>query len=140
MNNKNNLQFPVPSVRAIILNEKSEILFLKRAINDSYGGKWCLPGGKVDYGMSIEQALVNEVKEETNLDASETKFLFYLDGLPDEEYKDHYIIFYFECKVRGEIELNDESSEFVWINKSNLRRYNIAFKNDLAIEKYFLRS
>lgn len=53
----------VPSIRAIIRNEKDEILYIKRKGN----GKWALPAGGIELNESIFQCLQREVNEETGL-------------------------------------------------------------------------
>ena len=47
--------------------EKRELLFEKRTDN----GMWCVPGGALELGETLEQALQREVKEETSLDISD---------------------------------------------------------------------
>jgi 8-oxo-dGTP pyrophosphatase MutT (NUDIX family) len=47
------------------LEHKSEILLLHRHHHKSQGGKWGLPGGKVEEGEELTQALVREIMEET---------------------------------------------------------------------------
>jgi len=129
-------QNPIPSVRAIIKNVNGEVLILKRAAHGNYGNVWCLPGGKIDFVRSAEATVMKEVKEETNLNCTEVKFLFYLDGLPSQRYNTHYPTLYFKCKAEGQVKLNDESVEFAWVDKSNLQKYDIIFENDIAIERY----
>ena len=127
---------PFVAVRAIILREDKRILLLKRASNDAYGELWCLPGGKIDFGQTSEEAITREVKEETSLTCSRVCFLFYKDGLPQNEGEDHYLTLYFKCRVDGEIVLNKESSDFRWLEPAELDKYDIAFKNDEAIREY----
>lgn len=129
--------YPMLAVRAIITNEESEILILKRAHDDEYGGLWCLPGGKVDFGQTAEEAIEREVQEETSLGCTSTKFLFYMDGLPDEPEEKHYLTLFFRCEVKGDIKLNDESDAFFWIIPEKITNYRIAFKNNIAMEKYW---
>ena len=57
---------PVVGVGAIIL-EGDKILLEKRK-NMPSKGKWSVPGGLVELGESVENAVVREVKEETGLD------------------------------------------------------------------------
>jgi ADP-ribose pyrophosphatase YjhB (NUDIX family) len=49
---------------ACIINNKGQILLQKRS---KEGEIWGLPGGAVEIGESIEEAMVREVKEETGL-------------------------------------------------------------------------
>jgi mutator protein MutT len=128
---------PILAVRAIILNEDNRILILKRTVSSEYGDLWCLPGGKIDFGQTATKAISREVKEETSLICTAVKFLFYLDSLPQNLDQDHYLTLYFQCRVKGKIKLNRESSEFTWIVPKQINKYDIAFDNDNAIKKYW---
>jgi len=60
---------PVPAVRLIVVDSQKRVLLLKRQ-NTNYGsGMWCLPGGKVEYGQTVEEAAISELREETSLEA-----------------------------------------------------------------------
>jgi mutator protein MutT len=128
---------PIPVVRLMIENERGEILFLRRA-QTAYGeGGWCLPGGKVDYGETVEEAALKELREETALDGRELRFLFYQDSLPPEPDSMHCINFYFACGVSGDLDLNPESSECAWIGSADLDGYDIVFRNDEGVRRYW---
>ena len=128
---------PIPIVRLIILDHKGRVLILKRDQTDHSSGAWCLPGGKVDYGQTVEEAAAKELSEETNLVCTSMRFLFYQDSLPPEPGTMHCINLYLECSVKGTITLNDESSRFTWIRQGNLPDYEIAFLNDRAMLRYW---
>ncbi|MFW6131001.1 MAG: NUDIX hydrolase [Candidatus Aminicenantaceae bacterium] len=57
---------PIPSVAALIENEKYEILLIKRAVEPGKG-KWALPSGFVEIDETPEKACLRELKEETGL-------------------------------------------------------------------------
>lgn len=128
---------PIPVVRAVIVDGAGRVLLLQRA-NTSYGqGAWCLPGGKIDYGQNVSEALVREVREETDLEVQSAEFLLLQDSLPTEPGGMHCINLYFRCCANGELRLNDESSAFAWVTADNLDDYDIAFRNDEALRAHF---
>ncbi|RLE42793.1 NUDIX hydrolase [Candidatus Woesearchaeota archaeon] len=131
------MELPVLVVRVILEDPKGRVLLLKRASDSAYGGKWCLPGGKVDFGKSLEQACIDELKEETGLRVSGLRFLFYDENLPSPTHEGHFVTFYFRGDYRGSLCLNRESSEARWVAQSELANYDIAFGNREAIERYF---
>ena len=59
---------PIMAVAAmgILWNEEKGLLLEKRTDT----GDWCTPGGAIELGESLEEALRREIKEETNLDFS----------------------------------------------------------------------
>lgn len=49
---------PVPVVRLIVPNAEGRVLVLKRCNTGYGGGRWCLPGGKIDYGQTVEETIM----------------------------------------------------------------------------------
>lgn len=62
---------PIMAVAAmgILYNEEKGLLLEKRTDT----GEWCTPGGAIELGESLEEALKREIKEETNLDIANPK-------------------------------------------------------------------
>jgi mutator protein MutT len=60
-----------------ILIEDGKILIVKQEV--SRERHWSLPGGKLEYGETIEQCLVREVKEETGIDIKVKEMLYVTD-------------------------------------------------------------
>jgi ADP-ribose pyrophosphatase YjhB (NUDIX family) len=58
----------IPSVTAIVPNERGELLLVHKTDNDL----WALPGGAMDMGESMANTVVREVKEETGIDVAVT--------------------------------------------------------------------
>lgn len=129
--------YPVPAVRLIIPNAQGQILLLRRAVSDSFGGLWCLPGGKIDYGETISNTIKNELFEETMLSCIDFKFLFYQDSLPINPQEMHCLNLYFECAWSGNVQLNKESGSFIWLDEMEIDTYKITFNNDIALKEYW---
>jgi len=129
-------QHPVPAVRAVIRDSIGRILLLKRPAGDAGAGGWCLPGGKVDWGQTVEEALVREVLEETTLVCSGVRFLFYQDSPAMTPGGMHCINFYFACDVEGAVVLSEESAAFAWVAPTEVASYRIVFRNDEGLARY----
>jgi len=128
---------PYLAVRAIIANDSEKVLILKRANTVQGNGKWCLPGGNIEYGQTAVEAMVREIQQETSLRTKDIKFLFYLENLPSEESELHYVNLAFLCTAEGNLQLNYESSEYAWIDSADIHNYIIAFKNDEILKKFW---
>jgi len=128
---------PVVSVRLIIKNTDGKVLILQRPENSHGEGGWCLPGGKVDFGDTVEETVVKELKEETTLECTSARFLFYQDSLPSEESEMHIVNLYFECEAKGSIQLNEESAESAWIDEVGMDDYRFVFRNSEGLAQYW---
>jgi 8-oxo-dGTP pyrophosphatase MutT (NUDIX family) len=128
---------PIPVVRLILPDAERRVLILRRAAGTEGGGQWCLPGGKVDYGDTVEETVAKELREETSLVCDAARFLFYQDSPPMRPGGMHCINFYFECQTSGRLVLNDESSEWARIGPEDFASYEIAFCNDQGLMRYW---
>lgn len=61
-----NYENPWPSAASLVINEKKEILLVKRGV-DPGKGKWALPSGFIEIEETSERACLRELKEETGL-------------------------------------------------------------------------
>ena len=128
---------PVPAVRVVVRDSEGRVLIVRRAADSTDGSSWCLPGGKVDYGDTVEQAAARELEEETGLIAQDLRFLFYQDSLPPEPGRMHCINLYLECRADGQPTLNEESTEEAWIGPGDLGRYRLVFRNHEGLARYW---
>ena len=62
----------------VVVNGDSQILVGQRVVKDDYFQKWEFPGGKVEQGETVEQALIREFYEETGLKILGSKFLMHV--------------------------------------------------------------
>lgn len=60
--------FPRVGCGAIIINDKNEVLLIKRSKDlENEAGKWARPGGKLEFGETVEEAVIREMKEELGI-------------------------------------------------------------------------
>lgn len=90
---------PKVDVRAVIFNEKDEILLVKERVD----GYWALPGGWSDVGYTPTEVVVKEVKEETGLDVRVVRLLAVLDKRCYNHPASSFYVykFCFLCEVTG---------------------------------------
>jgi 8-oxo-dGTP pyrophosphatase MutT (NUDIX family) len=129
--------YPVPVVRLIIADSAGKVLILQRQNTMHAEGQWNLPGGKVDYGRIVEDEVRKELMEETSLECTSARFLFYQDSLPLKPGGMHCINLYFECAVKGSLRLNEESSKLAWIGPEELTGCQLTFRNDEGLKRYW---
>jgi len=100
-------------VHAVITDEEGRILILKSTYD---GCRWGLPGGSVDPGETIHEALYRECREELGLEVN----IFYLSGVYyHKAYNSHSCIFRCELE-KGNIKLSSEHSEYRYISLDEL--------------------
>ena len=94
-----NLQPDGPRVRvAAIVVRDGEILLVRHLKK----GKtyWLLPGGGVKFGETLADALVRELKEETNLEVEVGRPVFLNDSVPPDTHR-HVLKIYFTARITG---------------------------------------
>ena len=129
-------QFPEPTCGALIFNPKGEVFLMK---THKWKGKYVIPGGHIELGETIEESLIREVKEETNLDVFDIQFICFQEFIYDDSFwkKKHFIFFEYSCKTKStDVKLNSEAQSFVWVTlKEALNMPTEPFTRAL-IEKY----
>ena len=111
-------------VGAIILNEKNQVLIMSRKTDDFMGGIDELPSGNMEQGENIYDALVREVKEETNLDVVNVKlYIGSFDYISGKGKKARQYNFVLDVKNTGNIILT-EHDEYKWLTIEEIRKSN----------------
>ena len=112
-----------PGVAAIIFNGEGRILLQQRSDN----GLWGLPGGSVEIGESVRDAIVREVREETGLTVEVVRLIgVYSDPTVQiVRYADgnvvHYISSVFACRIlAGTLQTCDETLDLQFFDPAHL--------------------
>jgi 8-oxo-dGTP diphosphatase len=133
-------QTPRTTVGVIIVKDR-KVLLLKRVENRGpeyrFPGYWCIPGGHVELGETLEQAAIREVKEETGLDVSNLKFLFNIEEMfPEFEWwavGHTFIAHVNETDVKVQ---ESEISDFKWVTIDEAIKEKLAFETKKGLEKF----
>jgi len=117
---------PVLGVGAVILDENGErrrVLLIERG-KPPLVGLWSLPGGGVETGERLEEAIVREVREETGLEVTADSIATVFERIiPDDlggcEY--HYVLIDFFCTIRGgDMQAGSDSRNVAWFDIDSL--------------------
>ncbi len=132
--------YPEPTVGGMIFNSREELLLIKsHKWNDIY----TIPGGHVEVGESLEEALRREVKEETGLDVFKVEFLCFHEFIADPMFWEerHFIFFDFVCQTSSEsVTLNDEAEDYLWVPVREALQLPIGKYLSESLELYLARN
>ena len=122
---------PYVTVDAII--ELDEGIVIIERSNPPFG--WALPGGFVDYGESLEDAVKREAKEETNLDLTQIR-QFHTYSNPQRDPRFHTIGTVFIAKAKGRPKAGDDAAGLKVIKRSEIEKLDFAFDHKKILQDY----
>ena len=115
-------------LKVAILNNNKELLMLHRKDNK----KWTMPGGTLEFGESMVDCALREVKEESGLNV-EIKDIIgtYTDpnirvAYSDGEVRQEFTIVYYGETKDFDVKLDEESSNFVWVSLDEIQKLPLA--------------
>jgi 8-oxo-dGTP diphosphatase len=127
-----NYRNPVPTVDVIIEWGNGQVVLIQRK-NPPPG--WALPGGFVDYGESLEEAAVREVREETSLEIRLVR-QFHTYSLPDRDPRRHTISTVFIAQGHGQLKAADDAFALGLFSRDALPSP-LAFDHGEILDDYF---
>ena len=108
---------------ALIVNDKNEVLLVKRGIKSkNEAGVWSKPGGAVEFGEQVENAVKREIKEELDIEIELTKFLGFTNHIIKSE-NQHWVTFNYLARIiKGELKIMEPEkiAEVKWFSLNNL--------------------
>ena len=106
-----------PAAAVALFDSDGDILLLRRKDND----KWTMPGGTLDFGESLTDCAIREVREETGLQIRITGLIgTYTDphiliAYSDGEVRQEFTFVYGAEIESGELKIDNESKEATWV-------------------------
>lgn len=116
---------PLIGVGAVVFNADNEILLIKRGKAPNLG-RWMVPGGTLEWGETLEEAAVREVREETGIDIEIETFVEIIEAITPGEEGFHYVIMdYAAHPVSGTLAAASDALDAVWAPAGSLGDYDL---------------
>jgi 8-oxo-dGTP diphosphatase len=113
---------PYLAVSAAIFRD-GKVLIVRRARPPAHG-LYTLPGGGVELGETLEQAVIREVREETALEIEPIELAGFRQAIARDgegRVERHFVVLPFAARfISGEISLNEELAEAHWLDPAEL--------------------
>jgi 8-oxo-dGTP diphosphatase len=134
-------EFPLVGVGAVII-EEDRILLVKRA-RPPLLAQWSIPGGALEVGELVREAVVREAREETGLIVESGELLGVYDRVvrdAQQRVQYHYVLIDFLCrKLGGELAAADDAAEVRWFTREELPKLKLVEDTLDVIRKGFAK-
>jgi 8-oxo-dGTP diphosphatase len=112
-------------VGAVVFNLAGDVLLIRRGKEPHYG-RWMVPGGTLEWGESLEQAAVREVREETGVEIEIETFVEIIEAITPGDSGFHYVIMDYAARlVSGEPAAGSDALDAAWVSVEAQTRYDL---------------
>jgi ADP-ribose pyrophosphatase YjhB (NUDIX family) len=132
---------PVVGVGGVLVHE-GRVLLVRRGKEPLYG-RWVVPGGTVELGEPLDEALAREMREETGLEVEPLELITVFDRIQRDggEVLYHYVIVDYLCRwLSGEAQAASDALEVAWAAPDELDRYDLPAKALEVVQDAFRRT
>ena len=131
---------PLIGVGAIV--KKNDKYLRAKRKNEPNAGTWGLPGGLVELGENVQDALIREVREECEIESKPTKLIDVIDFIDTDvtgKIKYHYVLIDYEAQyLSGDLHPASDVTECCWFSRDELRKVPLPdITYNLFRKKYF---
>jgi 8-oxo-dGTP diphosphatase len=131
-------QKPEAAIGALVLKDQ-KVLLVKRSQSPSKG-LWALPGGKINLGETLQQAVMREVFEETGVSVIPLQPIYSFDSIHKDgkgNTQFHYVIVDLLAEYKGgELKAGDDAAEVGWFSLQDLKRISVNEKTRELVLRY----
>ena len=121
---------PIMGVGSVVVAPDRRSIVLVRRGHAPLAGEWSLPGGAVELGETLEEAVMREMLEETGLQVEPVRMLKTFDRIHRDSsgrVQYHYVLVDFLCHATGGTLLaGSDALQACWVKVDDLVRYNLS--------------
>ena len=118
---------PILSVAAVIVHDDRVVLVRRR--HEPLAGMWSLPGGRVEVGETLDEALRREVREETGREVDVGGLVALLDRIhrdAERRVRFHYVLADYVCyPIGGTLAAGSDASDVATVSEAELARFEL---------------
>jgi len=129
---------PLVGVGALILDD-GKLLLIRRGAQPGQG-KWSIPGGLVELGENVQDAMIRETKEEVGLDVEAVKLMDVFDSVTLDDQgriQYHFVVVNFLARiVGGTVRTASDILEAKWVPVEEVERFTLTDSFRRFFEKH----
>jgi mutator protein MutT len=131
---------PLIGVGAVLVHQ-GRVLLIRRG-TEPMKGRWSIPGGLVELGETLHQAVIRETREETGLEVEPLALIEVLDRIHREgaRIRYHYVIADYLCRLTGgELLAASDAAEVRWVERAEWNAPHVSNPGSLNLDPITVR-